>query len=63
LHPSASPPPLPNTLNGNGASTSVVNVDLLPLVEKLADKLKSVRRYVLLSDRAELPTTRSRRPS
>jgi fatty-acyl-CoA synthase len=45
------------TLNDTGASTVLLNVDFLPLLEKLGDKLKSVRRFVLLADHPELPTT------
>jgi fatty-acyl-CoA synthase len=45
------------TLNDTGASTILTNVEFLPLLEKISDKLKSVRRIVLLSDRPDLPTT------
>jgi fatty-acyl-CoA synthase len=45
------------TLNDTGASTILTNVDFLPLLEKISDKLTCVRRFVLLSDRPELPTT------
>ncbi|MGD0188503.1 MAG: fatty acid--CoA ligase [Roseiarcus sp.] len=39
-------------------STVLVNADFLPLVEKLADKLPTVRKFVLLHDGAQQPTTR-----
>jgi fatty-acyl-CoA synthase len=45
-------------MNDAAASTALVNADFLPLMERLADKLPSVRRYVLLHDRKEQPTTR-----
>ena len=45
-------------LNDARPSTMLVNSDFLPLVERLADKLPSVRRYVLLHDGKERPTTR-----
>ncbi len=46
------------TLNDAGAGTVLINSDFLPLVEKLGDKLETVRKFVLLSDRAEVPPTR-----
>jgi fatty-acyl-CoA synthase len=45
-------------LNDAGASTVLVNADFLPLVEKLADKLQTVRKFVLLHDGKQRPTTR-----
>ena len=45
-------------LNDAGPSTVLVNADFLPLVEKLADKLQTVRKFVLLHDGKERPTTR-----
>ncbi len=45
-------------MNDAAPSTLLVNADFLPLVEKLADKLPSVQKYVLLHDRKEQPTTR-----
>jgi fatty-acyl-CoA synthase len=45
-------------MNDAAPSTVLVNADFLPLMEKLADKLPSVRKYVLLHDRKEQPTTR-----
>ena len=45
-------------MNDAAPSTVLVNADFLPLVKKLADKLPSVRKYVLLNDRKEKPTTR-----
>ena len=39
-------------------STVLVNVDFLPLIEKIADKLPSVQKFVMLHDRKEQPTTR-----
>jgi fatty-acyl-CoA synthase len=45
------------TLNDTGASTILVNVDFLPLLEKLTDKLTAVRRVILLNDHPALPTT------
>ena len=52
-----SPEQLQYTLNDTGAGTVLVNADFLPLVEKLGDKLRTVRRFVLLSDRREPPST------
>src|SRR5208282_2888031 len=43
-------------LNDAGPSTVLVNADFLPLVEKLADKLQTVRKFVLLHDGKERPT-------
>jgi len=45
------------TLADTGASVVVLNVDFLPLFEQIAAKLETVRRFVLLNDRPELPTT------
>ena len=45
------------TLNETGASTVLLNVDFLPLVEALASRLPKVSRFILLNDRPELPTT------
>ncbi len=45
-------------LNDARPSTMLVNADFLPLVEKLADKLPTVRKFVLLHDGAQRPTTR-----
>ncbi len=45
-------------MNDAAPSTVLVNADFLPLMEKLADKLPSVKRYVLVHDRKEQPTTR-----
>ncbi len=45
-------------MNDAAPSTVLVNADFLPLVEKLADKLPSVRKFVLMHDRTEKPTTR-----
>ncbi len=45
-------------MNDAAPSTVLVNADFLPLMEKMADKLPSVRKYVLLHDRKEKPTTR-----
>ncbi len=45
-------------MNNSAPSIVLVNADFLPLMEKLADKLPSVKKYVLLNDRKEQPTTR-----
>ena len=45
-------------MNDAAPSTVLVNADFLPLMEKMADKLPSVRKYVLLHDRKDKPTTR-----
>jgi len=45
-------------MNDAGPSVVLVNADFLPLMEKIADKLPSVRKYVMLHDRKEQPTTR-----
>ena len=45
------------TLNETGASTVLLNVDFLPLIEALASRLPNVSRFILLNDRPELPTT------
>ena len=45
------------TLNDTGASTLLLNVDFLPLIEPLASRLPKVSRFILLNDRPELPTT------
>src|SRR3954454_3114097 len=44
-------------LKDTGAAAVLVNVVFLPLIEKLADKLPAVRKYILMSDRPELPAT------
>jgi fatty-acyl-CoA synthase len=58
LNLALSPEQLIFTLNDSGADTVLVNADFLPLVEKLGDKLETVRQFVLLSDRPEPPATR-----
>ncbi len=45
-------------MNDAAPSTVLVNADFLPLMEKLADKLPSVKTFVLLHDHKEQPTTR-----
>ena len=45
------------TLSETGASTFLLNVDFLPLIEPLAARLPKVKRFILLNDRTELPTT------
>ena len=45
-------------MNDAAPSVVLVNADFLPLMEKMADKLPSVQKYVLLHDRKEKPTTR-----
>lgn len=45
-------------LNDAAPSTVLVNSDFLPLVEKLADKLQTVGKFVLLHDGKQRPTTR-----
>src|SRR5208282_4507594 len=45
------------TLNDTGASTLLLNVDFLPLIEPLAARLPKVSRFILLNDRQELPMT------
>src|SRR5271165_213671 len=45
------------TLNDTGASTLLLNVDFLPLIEPLASRLPNVSRFILLNDRPDLPTT------
>ena len=45
------------TLNETGASTVLLNVDFLPLIEPLASRLPNVSRFILLNDRPELPST------
>ena len=45
------------TLNETGASTLLLNVDFLPLIEPLASRLPNVTRFILLNDRLELPAT------
>ena len=45
------------TLNETGASTVLLNVDFLPLIEPLASRLPNVTRFILLNDRPELPAT------
>ncbi len=47
-------------MNDAAPTTVLVNADFLPLMEKLADKLPSVKTYVLLHDRKDQPTTRLR---
>ena len=45
------------TLNDTGATTLLLNVDFLPLIEPLAARLPKVSRYILLNDWPVLPTT------
>src|SRR5947209_17265281 len=46
------------TINDSGASVVLVNGDFLPLVEKLADRLQTVRRFVLMNDAKVAAATR-----
>ena len=55
---SLAPEQLLFVINDTAPSTVLVNADFLPLMEKIADKLPSVKRYVLMHDRKEQPTTR-----
>jgi fatty-acyl-CoA synthase len=55
---SLSPEQLIFTINDAGPSVMLVNADFLPLVEKLADKLQTVRKFVLMHDGKEPPATR-----
>src|SRR5271157_2342841 len=55
---SLAPEQLLYILNDARPSTVLVNADFLPLVEKLADKLPSVRKYVLMHDGKQRPATR-----
>jgi fatty-acyl-CoA synthase len=45
------------SLNDTGATTLLLNVDFLPLIEPLASRLPKVTRFILLNDRPVLPTT------
>ena len=45
------------SLNDTGATTLLLNVDFLPLIEPLAARLPKVTNYILLNDRPVLPTT------
>ena len=51
------PDQLQYILADTGATTLLVNVDFLPLIEPLAARLENLRRIILLNDRPELPTT------
>jgi fatty-acyl-CoA synthase len=51
------PEQLLHTLKETGASTVLLNVDFLPLIEALAFRLPNVTRFILLNDRPELPMT------
>ena len=55
---SLSPEQLIFTINDAGPSVVLVNADFLPLVERLADKLQTVRTFVLMHDGNEPPATR-----
>ncbi len=44
------------TLNDTGAKAILFNVDFLPLIEKIRDKLTTVEGFVMMHDRPELPT-------
>jgi fatty-acyl-CoA synthase len=52
------PEQLMYVMNEAAPSIVLVNADFLPLMEKLADKLSSVRKYVMLHDRREQPSSR-----
>jgi len=45
------------TILDSGATTVLFNADFLPLIEKLAPHLRSVKSYVLMHDRPEPPPT------
>ena len=57
LNPSLSPEQFAHTLSDTGAEIMLVNADFLPLLVKLGDKLKTVRKYVLLHDGIERPAS------
>jgi acyl-CoA synthetase (AMP-forming)/AMP-acid ligase II len=50
-----SPEQIAYTLNHAGASVVLVNAEFLPLLEQIRGELKTVRRYVLLTDEATAP--------
>jgi|HubBroStandDraft_1064217.scaffolds.fasta_scaffold00164_37 fatty-acyl-CoA synthase len=52
-----SPDQILYTLNDAAAKVVLVNADFLPLLEKLAGRLETVDRFVLLNDRPAVPTT------
>jgi len=58
VNPTLAPEQLLFTLNDAGPSTVLVNADFLPLVDRLADRLQTVRKFVLMHDGKERPATR-----
>lgn len=54
---SLTPEDIAYTIIDSGAKTVLFNADFLPLVEKLAPHLKTVKTYVLMHDRPQAPPT------
>ena len=52
---SLTPDDIAFTLNDRGAKAILFNIDFLPLVEKIRDKLTTVESFVVMHDRPELP--------
>ena len=55
---SLAPEQLLFALNDAGPSILLVNADFLPLAEKLADRLRTIQKFVLVHDGKERPATR-----
>jgi len=55
---SLAPEQLIYTLNDSGATTILFNLDFLPLLEKISDKLETVGKFVVMHDGGELPAMR-----
>lgn len=56
INVSLTPDDIAYTLNDTRATTILFNVDFLPLIEKIKDKLTSVKTFVVMHDGPQLPS-------
>lgn len=52
-----SPDQIEYIMNHSGASVIIANADFLPLIKSVRDRLKTVRKIILMNDRETLPVT------
>ena len=56
INVSLTPDDIAYMLNDTRATTVLFNVDFLPLIEKIKDKLEAVKAFVVMHDRPQLPS-------
>ena len=57
INPRLFPEQIAYIVNHAGDKALFVDLTFVPLIEKLADKLPSIRHFVIMTDRAHMPTT------